>query len=191
MPRSRLGHLWLMLLLILLPGCKGCNQGVGTAFHRPLPKGNVILLRGTNGYGAFILRNQPVVNRLTGVLEDTVSYEWFFRPDDLGSFATNDSRVRHGIVVEQFTPGWSKPIQFQGFKVYWSANTKELGWIHYPNDYHAIDHPAGWSMCVTERTNVAGINPGDWRWHYTSRPPFSFSREWRWLQQQMGASAEK
>ncbi|HTH49157.1 MAG TPA: hypothetical protein VMB21_16695, partial [Candidatus Limnocylindria bacterium] len=72
MSRSRLSRIWLVFLLVLLPGCKGCNRGLGKGHETALRDGTVILLRGTNGYGAVILRHQLAAG-------ETLGYEWFFR----------------------------------------------------------------------------------------------------------------
>lgn len=188
MSRSRLSRLWLVLLMALLPGCKGCNRGLTSGHEKPLPNGSVILLRGTNGYGAVILRNQRMFNRVLQTPEETLEYEWFFRPDGKGPFATNDPQVLHGIVTKPTGPRWSKLIAFQEFSVEWSGNTDGLGWIYYPHDFHTFKGSSTWAMCVTDQTNATGINPGDWRWSYSTRPPLSFSREWGWLKGQLGAT---
>ncbi len=208
---SYLRRVGLLLLLALLPGCKGCNKGVSNAHEKPLPDGTVILLRGTNGYGAVILHNQRFsgglptpketleykwslilrnqrFNRVLQTPEETLEYEWFFRSDGQGTFATNDPKVLHGTVTKPAGTQWSKLITFQGFSVEWSGNTDGLGWVYYPHDFHTFNRSAAWSMCVTDRTNLEGINPGDWRWSYSTRPPFSLTQERNWLKGQLGST---
>ncbi len=185
---SRLRFLWMTLLLLLLPGCKGCNNGVGKAHQNPLPDGTVILLRGTNGFGALILRNQASKDLGLPTEEVSLAYEWFFQPDGKGTFATKDPQVVHGIVPKSISTRMTQFITFQEFSVEWSGNTNGFGWIYYPHDFHTFIGSADWSMCVTDQTNVAGIKPGDWRWSYSTRPPFSLTQEWNWLKGQLGST---
>jgi hypothetical protein len=72
--------------------------------------------------------------------------------------------------------------------VEWSGNADGLGWVYYPHDFHTFTGSSDWAMCVTDRTNVAAINPGGWRWSYSTRPPLSLAQEWDWLKGQLGAT---
>ncbi|MCP5537211.1 MAG: hypothetical protein H7A51_13405 [Akkermansiaceae bacterium] len=154
----------LVLIIVALTFVSGCKRitrsahvGQSRAHGTPIADGQVVLVRQGLYRGAFILTNQTTT-------PETTDYKWFSRSDGAGTFNITEPAVTSSIVKD------ASKVEFSVYSIEWSANNPGVGWIYYslfPADKKL--KPA-YEICVTDETNIAGIDANDPKWVFRGRP---------------------
>jgi hypothetical protein len=147
------------------PGSSTCTHkwrpGISKAEPTPVMDGDVVLVRKSGKYGAFILSNQK--NR-----PNYGEYEWWYQADGSGKFDKSSKTIStdSGIMTKRFMNN----IEFADFKISWYASGKGKGclnYAHFPGEIPATDDIY---FCITKLKSLKGVDAADPKWKYKAAP---------------------
>lgn len=137
--------------------------GISTAYPEPIPNGRVVLARKGRAVGAFIPLEQTVT-------PERMLFRWWYREDGQGILDSTADLVTTGTNV--CFPGESNEggIRFGPFAIGWSGCADGKGFVYFDYAHPDVVPEAALRLCVTDVTEVKGVNASDPRWDFRSTP---------------------
>ena len=108
-------------------------------------------------YGAFVMDSHIDP-------KEEVDYHWILRTDGGG-----DLSPAAGVVAEGSSKAQHR-VSFGPFRIPWSGNRPERGYVYYPRFTGSGRSSEDWELCLTELTSFAGIDAAHPQFVYKSSP---------------------
>jgi hypothetical protein len=138
-------------------GFSKCNhdwrRGIYTAYPEPISDNRLVLVKKKNIYGAIVLVQQSLS---TG----NAKYKWWYRTDGKGDFASSETKSGTDICND------FDEITFGPFNITWSPNEDGKGFIYYECISDKMIPDKDFSICLTNKTGIEGINATDAIWKF-------------------------
>ena len=133
------------------------RAGASSGLQDTVKDGTIVLVKRAAEIAAIVVRRQTSS-------PERVTFDWAYRNDGGTVLDPADPAVATGTVVG------AAAFDFRGIRVDWSIAGDAAGWIYYPRGVGDEVRPGDLRLCVTNVTELSGLDAADPRWVFRGSP---------------------